>query len=277
MKRWVVILIVVAAFAGVATAGVLYWQHLTKPQGFRTVTVQRGDLQHTISATGTVQAEEVVDIGAQVAGQIIGFGPDPEHQNADPNDKTKIIDYCTEVEQGTVLVRIDDTLFKSDVAQADAAFKVAEANLERAKGDRDSFEVKSIQADSDFRRATETRKKGGIVSDQEFETIETTAKAAKLAWEVGKATVKQAESSMLQAKATLEKAKKNLGYCTIRSPVKGVIIDRRVNVGQTVVSSLNAPSLFLIAKDLRRMQVWVQVNEADIGQIHAKQAVSFTV
>src|SRR5205823_6028616 len=69
----------------------------------------------------------------------------------------------------------------------------------------------------------------------------------------------------------------NLGYCTIRSPVKGVIVDRRVNVGQTVVASLNAPSLFLIAKDLKRMQIWASVNEADIGQIHPGQAVSYTV
>ena len=77
--------------------------------------------------------------------------------------------------------------------------------------------------------------------------------------------------------AGLAKAQKNLGYCTIQSPVKGVIIDRRVNVGQTVVSSLNAPSLFLIAKDLTRMQVWVSVNEADIGQIRPGLPVRFTV
>jgi len=68
----------------------------------------------------------------------------------------------------------------------------------------------------------------------------------------------------------------NFSYCTIKSPVKGVIIDRRVNVGQTVVSSLNAPSLFLIAKDLTRMQIWVAVNEADIGRIVPGARVTFT-
>ena len=82
---------------------------------------------------------------------------------------------------------------------------------------------------------------------------------------------------MTQAEATLQAAQQNLDYCTIISPVKGVIIDRRVNIGQTVVSSLNAPSLFLIAKDLKRMQVWVSVNEADIGNIHPGQPVTFTV
>jgi HlyD family secretion protein len=78
------------------------------------------------------------------------------------------------------------------------------------------------------------------------------------------------------AQAMLDKAQRNLGFCTIKSPVKGVIIDRRVNIGQTVVASLNAPSLFLIAKDLRRIQVWVSVNEADIGSIHPGEPVTFT-
>ena len=94
---------------------------------------------------------------------------------------------------------------------------------------------------------------------------------------VGEASLKQAEAAIPQAQATLDRAKQNLAYCTIRSPVSGVIIDRRVNIGQTVVSSLNAPSLFLIAKDLRKMQVWASVNEADIGRIHAGQTVTFTV
>ena len=87
---------------------------------------------------------------------------------------------------------------------------------------------------------------------------------------VGVATIKQ-------DKAMLELAKTNLDYTIIKSPVEGVIVDRRVNVGQTVVSSLNAPSLFLIAKDLRRIQVWASVNEADIGRIHVGMPVRFTV
>jgi HlyD family secretion protein len=85
------------------------------------------------------------------------------------------------------------------------------------------------------------------------------------------------QKGVAQAEAALKRARTNLGYCTIKSPVKGVIIDRRVNIGQTVVSSLNAPSLFLIAKDLTRLQVWAPVNEADIGHIHPGQPVTFTV
>ena len=85
------------------------------------------------------------------------------------------------------------------------------------------------------------------------------------------------DAIVVQAEAALRQAEINLGYCTIKSPVKGVIIDRRVNIGQTVVSSLNAPSLFLIAKDLTPMQVWASVNEADIGRIRPGQPARFTV
>ena len=90
-----------------------------------------------------------------------------------------------------------------------------------------------------------------------------------------KAAVTKARADLTNAQAILKRAQTNLGYCTIKSPVEGVIIDRRINVGQTVVSSLNSPSLFLIAKDLRRMQVWASVNEADIGHIHSGQSVQF--
>ncbi|MGH7953062.1 MAG: efflux RND transporter periplasmic adaptor subunit, partial [Limisphaerales bacterium] len=85
-----------------------------------------------------------------------------------------------------------------------------------------------------------------------------------------------AKAGIAQAQADLDKAQRNLDFCTITSPVKGVIIDRRVNIGQTVVSSLNAPSLFLIAEDLTKMQIWVSVNEADVGRIKIGAPVTFT-
>lgn len=94
---------------------------------------------------------------------------------------------------------------------------------------------------------------------------------------MGQAAIIQAKKTVDQSKAALQRAQQNLDYCTIVSPVKGVIVDRRVNIGQTVVSSLSAPSLFLIAKDLTRIQVWVSVNEADIGLIHPGQPATFTV
>ena len=94
---------------------------------------------------------------------------------------------------------------------------------------------------------------------------------------VGEAAILEAQAIRGPGRGGPDRAQRNLSYCTIKSPVKGVIIDRRVNIGQTVVASLNAPSLFLLAKDLTRMQVWVAVNEADIGKIHPGQPVTFTV
>jgi HlyD family secretion protein len=108
------------------------------------------------------------------------------------------------------------------------------------------------------------------MSDTDYDSAFANFKAAKANVAVGKATIRQNE-------AVVRMAKTNLGYTTIKSPVRGTIIDRRVNMGQTVVASLNAPSLFLIAKDLRRMQVWASVNEADIGRISVDMPVRFTV
>jgi HlyD family secretion protein len=98
----------------------------------------------------------------------------------------------------------------------------------------------------------------------------------KANYEVAKANVSVARSGVAQAQADLDKAQRNLDFCVIKSPVTGVIIDRRVNIGQTVVSSLNAPSLFLIAEDLTKMQIWVAVNEADVAKIKPGAPVSFT-
>jgi len=106
--------------------------------------------------------------------------------------------------------------------------------------------------------------------DTDYDLAVANYKVAVANLKVGDATIKQCE-------ATLRMAKRNLDYCTIKSPVKGVIIDRRVNEGQTVVSTMSATSLFLIAKDLTRMQVWVSVNEADIGRIRKGMLVTFTV
>ena len=100
---------------------------------------------------------------------------------------------------------------------------------------------------------------------------------AKSNFEVAKANIEVGKAAIAQQKSTLDLAETNLGYTIIKSPVEGTILDRRVNIGQTVVASLNAPSLFLIAKDLRRMQVWASVNEADIGGLKVGTPVSFTV
>jgi HlyD family secretion protein len=255
----------------VAAVGGWYWHHTrdTAVEGFRTVPVKRGDLLAVISATGTVEPEEVVDVGAQVAGKIIFFGKDPSNPG-------KLIDYRSQVEEGTVLAQIDDSLYKSDVDQGNASVAAANANLQRAQADLEQFKAKLDQAQADWNRAQEVGTKGGL-AQSDIDARRAAYLTAKANLAVGEAAIEQGKTGIAQAQATLNRAQTNLGYTTIKSPVKGVIIDRRVNMGQTVVASLNAPSLFLIAKDLTRIQVWASVNEADIGNILAGQPVTFTV
>jgi HlyD family secretion protein len=131
------------------------------------------------------------------------------------------------------------------------------------------MQAKLDQAEAEWGRAQELFK-SKLSSRVDYDT-------AKANYEVAKANVSVAKSGIAQAKADLEKAQRNLDFCTINSPVSGVIIDRRVNVGQTVVASLNAPSLFLIARDLTKMQIWASVNEADVGRIKPGLPATFVV
>ena len=220
---------------------------------FRTAVVTRGELLVTINATGTVEPEEVIDVGAQVAGRIVAFGQDA---------KGGSVDYGSKVTAGTVLVRIDDSLYSAEVAVAEAQLGSAKAGLQRTQADL-------FRAGRDWQRAQKLGPSEAL-SQSSYDAYQSAYKTAVAQVAVSRAAIRQAE-------ATLRRAQRNLGYCTIVSPVDGVIIDRRVNIGQTVVASLNAPSLFLLAKDLTRIQVWVAVNEADIGRIHPGMPVHFTV
>lgn len=233
----------------------------------RTVTLQRGDLVATISATGTVEPEEVVDVGAQVAGRINAFGRDG---NGD------LIDYGSAVEEGTVLAQIDDSLYAADVETAKAKLQQAIANLQGANANLLTLEAKLTQAQQDWERAQKLGPSEAL-APATYDQYHAGYKIAGASIAVGQAAVEQAKAGVAQAQADLDRARYNQDCCTIMSPVKGIIIDRRVNIGQTVVASLNAPSLFLIAKDLKRIQVWVSVNEADIGNIRPGVPVTFTV
>jgi HlyD family secretion protein len=269
MRRMVKKIVATGAVLLLAAAGMVwYFQRVdAETPLFRTVQVKRGDLLVAISATGTVEPEEVIDVGAQVAGQILSFGKDA-------NGKT--VDYGSVVEEGTILAKIDDSLYRADAAQADAQVESAQAGLQRAKADLEQMKAKLQQAERDWRRAQNLGPSEAL-SQASYDAYQSAYETAKANVAVGEAAILQAKASLGQAEALFQRAQRNLGYCTIKSPVKGVVIDRRVNIGQTVVSSLNAPSLFLIAKDLKRMQVWVAVNEADIGKIHSGQPVAFTV
>lgn len=162
------------------------------------------------------------------------------------------------------------------MAQAQSTLAQAQASVQRAQADLGQMRAKLDQANNDWKRA-QTLGPGNALAQTSYDAYKAGYETAKANLAVGEATVVQSQAAVVQAQAALQRAQRNLGYCTIVSPVDGVIIDRRVNIGQTVVASLSAPSLFLIARDLKRMQVWVSVNEADIGSIRPGEPVTFTV
>ncbi len=190
--------------------------------------------------------------------------------------KGKAIDYGSEVEAGTILAKIDDTMYAAELLQAEAQVRLAQASTMRAEADLKQITAKLDLAQRDWIRAQKLRPSQAL-AESTYDTYKSALDSAIASRAVGEAAILQSKASVASAEALLQKAQRNLSYCTIKSPVNGIVIDRRVNIGQTVVASLNAPSLFLIAKDLKRMQVWVSVNEADIGKIRPGQPVTFTV
>jgi len=232
---------------------------------FRTALVNRGDLVATINATGTIEPVEVVDIGAQVAGLVTSFGQDT-------NGKT--IDYGSIVEEGTILAKIDESVYAADLAVSKAQVEEDKAGEESAVANVEEMKARLVQAEADWKR-TQDLVHSQLLPLSTYDSTKANYEVAKANVAVAVAALAQAGATTVQAEALLSKAQRNLDFCTIKSPVKGVIIDRRVNIGQTVVSSLNAPSLFLIARDLTKMQIWVAVNEADVGRIIPGAPVTF--
>lgn len=261
-------LIVLVVLAVVGAAGAWFVAHRDAgPTEYRTSPVVRGPIVSTIPSNGTVEPEEVVDVGAQVAGQIAGFGTDADG---------KQVDHGSRVTKDSLLAQIDDSLYRSDVDVATAQVAAAKAGVQRAEADLKQSQAKFYQAERDWTRAQKLGPSEAL-AEFSYDAYKATYESAAAAISVSQAAIAQAKGTVAQAQATLFRAERNLGYTTIKSPIDGVIIERRVNIGQTVVSSLNAPSLFLLAKDLTHMQVWVAVNEADIGRIHPGQPVTFTV
>jgi HlyD family secretion protein len=206
-----------------------------------------------IIALGTIEPEEVAEVCPQVAGRIVSLG-------ADPHARGKPIDYGSRVEAGTLLAQIDNELSIARVEQERAACARAEAELAQAR-------IHLERAAAQWKQAQD-QKKNKAISDSDFDL-------AQFNYRTVKASVAGAEAALAQNRAALKQAEIELSYTAIKSPIQGVIIDRRVSVGQ-VVAPANAPSLFLIAK-VDRLRVWASVNEVDIAKIHPQQAVRFTV
>lgn len=267
LVKWIGTLLIAALVCGGIYWGYGKYVKKTSIVKFTTEPVTRSELSSTISATGTVEPEELVNVGSQVNGKIIAFGEDTNK---------KEVDYGSPVKEGMVLARIDDALYDAEMREAQAQKLKAEASILSSKANIDYAKAKLILADSNWVRAQSLYPKGAMAKS-DYDNYKAEYEAAKATVAINEAALAENKAALAVAVASYDKASRNLSYCTINSPVDGVIIDRRVSIGQTVVSNMSASSLFLIAKDLKRMQVWVSVNEADIGSLKVGMPVEFTV
>jgi len=228
-------------------SGAWYWfLSGTEPVRYTTALVDRGPITALVTATGTVNPVVSVQVGSQVSGKIAKL----------------FADFNSVVTQGQVLAQIDQQPFLAKVSQARAALKSAKGNLAKAK----NMETQRKRE----RDRMEMLRKQAFVSQADLDLAETNYRDAVANVEVMQAQVDQAE-------ATLAAAELDLGYTTIYSPVNGIVISRNVDVGQTVVSSFQTPTLFVIAQDLTRMQVNANVSESDIGGVAEGKIATFRV
>lgn len=215
-------------------------------QQFTTKKVSLGKIKSQVTATGTVNAVTTVLVGTQVSGTI----------------KSLYVDFNSYVKKGQLLAQIDSATFEAQVQQARANLSVAQANVKKS-------EAALIDTRRQFSRNKElfARK---LIAKMDLDTTETNELSAAAQLEASKAQVEQ-------ARAALQVSETSLQYTKIISPVDGMVISRNVDVGQTVAASFTTPTLFNIAQDLSKMQIYTSVDEADIGKIKKDQTVEFTV
>ena len=267
LLKYLIILIILAA-AGIA-AYCFFFKAPTEEAPalqFKTDTITRNHVRRTISATGTVEPEELINVGAQVNGKIMSFGKDADG---------KTVDYGSRVTKGMILAQIDDVTYKADLQEKEAQLEQANAAIMSAEAAINEANANEKLASNNWDRAQRLYKQGSMTLS-DYESYQTSFFTSRAASSKTRAALAQAKAQKSIAEAALLKARRNLEYCTIISPVDGVVIDRRVSVGQTVVSNQTASSIFLVARDFKKMQVWVSVNEADVGAIRAGMPVIFS-
>ncbi len=255
-RHWLIASLVVVAIAVFAA---FQFKGNDKPQYF-TAKVDRGDIREVVEATGTINAVTTVQVGSQVSGTI-------SRLNADFNSQVK---------KGQVVAQIDPSLFEGSLLQAKADLANAKANLVASQANLEKSQATALQTRADYVRNAGLAK-DGVVSQQQLDLAKANADTADAEVSAAKATITQAIAQVQQKQAAVTVAQTNLDYTTIHAPIDGTVIARSVDVGQTVAASLQAPTLFTIAQDLTKMQVYASTDESDVGMIHTGQIVTFKV
>jgi HlyD family secretion protein len=241
---WTVVALVVVA--GVVLGLTVFKSGKNGKVAYKTEAIGKGDIEALVVTSGTLNPIETVDVGAQVSGKI----------------EKLYADFNSQVTKGQIVAELDQEPLKMKIDQNEANYKSRVASLERSK-------VSLQTAQKGFERAKSLFAKE-LISIEEMD-------AAEAAYLNAKSDLVSSEASLAQAKSTLDLSKVDLGYSVIRAPVDGVVITRKVNIGQTLQSSYAAPVLFQVATDLTKMKVECSVDESDIGKVKESQKVRFTV
>ena len=238
---------IAAIVIAVAAGGWYFWgkRGASADGGYRTETVQRGDVRVAISSTGTLSAISTVTVGSQVSGQITEV----------------LVDFNDRVTKGQVLATIDASTYQAQIEQGSAQIASAQASLRQAQAG-----LRNAQLDYN-RKADLGRQQ--LVSKSDVDL-------ARSSLEQAQAQVNSAQAQIRQQTASTQTTRVNLQRTVIRSPVDGVVLTRTIEPGQTVAASLQAPELFTIAEDLAKMKIELAVDESDIGQVKVGQVVSFS-
>lgn len=239
---------ITVAVIGLIIAALVGWQMRPKPEKdpYRFGAIERGDITRSVSASGSLQALVTVDVGSQISGQVT----------------TVLADFNDEVKAGQTLAILDPQTYQSRVAQGQADIVAGQAAVRQAQAT-----LENAQADY-------SRKK--TLVDQGWYAASTLDQATA-ALKTARANVAAAQARVTQSRASLRSQQVDLGRTTIVSPIDGIVVDRKVEPGNTVAASLQAPVLFTIAQDLSKVEVKISVDEADVGQLQEGQMVRFTV
>ena len=237
----------VAAIA-VLAAGWYFWSKrgaADEAGGYRTETVQRGDIRVAISATGTLSAITTVTVGSQISGQVTDI----------------LVDFNSPVKKGEVLARIDPSTYQAQLEQGNAQIANAQAQLRQAQAS-----LSNATLDFERKQSLSAQK---LIARSDLDL-------SRAGLDQARAQVNAAQAQIRQQTASLKNTQVNIDRAVIRSPVDGVVLTRKIEPGQTVAASFSAPELFTIAEDLSKMKIELAVDESDIGQVRAGQAVGFT-
>jgi HlyD family secretion protein len=245
MKRllWIASLVLFIA------AGITYYVRVdvsAAPTKLTFDAVSRGDVVTTVEATGTLQPLDTVQVGTQVSGTIASIGTD----------------FNQLVKRGQILATLDASIYQTQIDQAKATVIRLQSEVERAQVQYEDAALKLKRAEQ---LAAEQ-----LLAQQEVDTARSTARVAETGLTGAKAQLSQAQAALTQANV-------NLSHTVIKSPADGIVLSRAVEVGQTVSAGLQAPTLFIIARDLRRLELQARVDESDIGGVKSGAPVTFTV